>query len=472
MRRIYLDYAATTPTHPDVAKAMRPYLSNTFGNPSSIHSFGQEARVAIEEARDKVASLIGANSDEIVFTSGGTEADNYAIKGIAYANEGKGNHIITSAIEHHAVLETCKFLESRGFKVTYLPVDEYGLVDPQDVKRAITDKTILISVMHANNEVGTIEPIAEISRIAREAGIYFHTDAVQTLGHILSKVNDLGVDLLAMSAHKLGGPKGVGALYIRKGTNIISFMHGGEQEKKRRASTENVPGIVGFGAAAQIAMREMDREEKRLTALRGKLTKGLTERIEHVHLNGHPTRRLPNNINISVDNAEGEAMLLNLNMEGICASTGSACSSNSSEPSHVLLAMGLSHDLARSSIRFSLGRETAEGDIDHVLAVLPAIVIKLRAKEQISLRGRLSLKGAIKLRHDIRKYEEENRTPLICRLGGGRCLNCVYSGVGAGCTLAKWQLAKAIESASKRKKGSSSARRGVLHMDRNRALVK
>jgi len=455
MRRIYLDYAATTPTHPDVVKAMRPYLSNAFGNPSSIHSFGQEARVAIEEARDKIASLIDANSEEIVFTSGGTEADNYAIKGIAYANEGKGNHIITSSIEHHAVLETCKFLESRGFKVTYLPVDEYGLVDPQDVKRAITDRTILISVMHANNEVGTIEPIAEISRIARQAGIYLHTDAVQTLGHIPSKVDDLGVDLLAMSAHKLGGPKGVGALYIRKGTNIISFIHGGEQEKKRRASTENVPGIVGFGVAMQIALQEMDREAKRLTALRDKLTKGLTERIKHIHLNGHPTQKLPNNINVSVDDVEGEAMLLNLNLAGICASTGSACSASSSEPSHVLLALGLSHDLASSSIRFSLGHETTERDIDRVIAVLPKVVTRLRTKEQISLRSRLSLTGAVRLREDILKYEAENNSPLLCRIGGLRCLSCAASGMGVGCTLAKWQLAKAIESAGKRKKGNS-----------------
>jgi len=453
MRRIYLDYAATTPTHPDVAKAIRPYFSKAFGNPSSMHSFGQEARIAIEEARDKVASLIGANSEEIVFTSGGTEADNFAIKGIAYANEGKGSHIITSSIEHHAVLETCKFLESRGFKVTYLPVDEYGLVDPQDVKRAITDKTILISVMHANNEVGTIEQITEISQIAREADIYLHTDAAQTLGHIPSKVNDLGVDLLAMSAHKLGGPKGVGALYIRKGTNIISFIHGGEQEKRRRASTENVSGIVGFGVATQIAQRVMEGEAHRQNALRDKLLKGLTEHIEHIHLNGHPSRRLPNSINISIDDVEGEAILLNLNMESIYASTGSACSSGSSEPSHVLLALGRSKDQARSSIRFSLGRETAAQDIDRVIAVLPKVVASLRAKEQISLRSKLSLNGAVKLRNDIRKYEEENHTPLLCRLGGLRCLTCAASGMGSGCTLAKWQLSKAREIAEKRANG-------------------
>ena len=255
MKRIYLDYAATTPTHPEVVKAMLPYFTDTFGNPSSIHSYGQEAKGAIEEARPRVAELIGARDEEVVFTSGGTEADNFAIKGVAFANEAKGDHIITSSIEHHAVVESCKFLERRGFRVTYLPVDEYGLVDPGDVKEAITDSTILISVMHANNEMGTIEPITEIGRIAREAGIYFHTDAVQTVGHIPVDVNELGVDLLSMSAHKLYGPKGVGALYIRKETKLISFMHGGEQERKRRASTENVPGIVGFGCAAELALR-------------------------------------------------------------------------------------------------------------------------------------------------------------------------------------------------------------------------
>ena len=342
MKRIYLDYAATTPTHPEVVKAMLPYFTDAFGNPSSIYSYGQEAKGAIEEARAKVADLIGARDEEIVFTSGGTEADNFALKGVAFANENKGDHIITSAIEHHAVLETCKFLEKRGFKVTYLPVDEYGLVDPDDVRRAITGKTILISVMHANNEVGTIEPIAEIGKIAQEAGIYFHTDAVQTVGHIPVDVNELGVDLLAMSAHKLYGPKGTGALYIRKGTKLVSFMHGGEQERRRRASTENVPGIVGFGRAAELARQEMGGEAKRLTYLRDKLIKGLLERIDHIRLNGHPIKRLPNNVNVSVDFVEGESMCLNLDLEGICVSTGSACSSQSLEPSHVLSGNGAS----------------------------------------------------------------------------------------------------------------------------------
>ena len=346
MRRIYLDYSATTPTHPEVVKAMLPYFTDVFGNPSSIHSYGQEAKGAIEEARVKVADFIGARDEEIIFTSGGTEADNFALKGVAFANESKGNHIITSSIEHHVVIEICKFLERRGFRVTYLPVDEYGLVDPGDVKKAITDKTILISVMQANNEMGTIEPIAEIGKIARDAGIYFHTDAVQTVGHIPVDVNELEVDLLAMSAHKLYGPKGVGALYIRKGTKLIPFMHGGDQERRRRASTENVPGIVGLGKATELAQQEMCKEAERLTYLRDQLIKGLLERIDHTCLNGHPLKRLPNNANVSVDFVEGESMLLNLDLEGICVSTGSACSSSSLEPSHVLLALGLSPEQA------------------------------------------------------------------------------------------------------------------------------
>ena len=379
MRRRYLDYAATTPTHPEVIKAMLPYFTDAFGNPSSIHSYGQEAKGATEEARVKVANLINARDEEIVFTSGGTEADNFAIKGVAFANENRGNHIITSPIEHHAVIETCKFLERRGFRITYLPVDEYGLVDPHDVKKAITDKTTLISVMHANNEMGTIEPIAEIGKVAKEAGICFHTDAVQTVGHIPVDVDELEVDLLSMSAHKLYGPKGVGALYVRKGTRLAPFMHGGEQERKRRASTENVPGIVGFGKAAELARQEMSEEAERLTCLRDRLVKELLEQIDHARLNGHPTMRLPNNANVSIDYVEGESMVLNLDLEGICVSTGSACSSSSLEPSHVLLAMNLSHEQAHSSLRFSLGKWTTEEDIERVLDILPRIVIKLRA---------------------------------------------------------------------------------------------
>ena len=379
MRRIYLDYAATTPTHPEVVKAMLPYFTEVFGNPSSIHAHAQEAKEAVEEARAEVASFIGAQDEEMIFTSGGTESDNTAIKGVAYANQSKGNHIITSSIEHHAVLETCRFLEEIGFQVTYLPVDKYGTVSPDDVRRAITGKTILISVMHANNEIGTVQPIREISRVTREAGIYFHTDAVQTVGHIPIDVKELGIDLLSMSAHKLYGPKGVGALYARKGTRLVPFIHGGGQERERRASTENVPGIVGFSRAIELARQEMNEEAEHLTSLRDKLIKGLLERIDHTRLNGHPTNRLPNNVNISIEFVEGESMCLNLDLEGICASTGSACSSGGIEASHTILALGLPPLQAHGSLRFSLGKWTSEEDIDRVLESLPRIVAKLRA---------------------------------------------------------------------------------------------
>ena len=388
MKRIYLDYAATTPTHPEVAKAMAPYFTDAFGNPSTLYSYGQEAKGAIEEARVKVAGLIGAQDEEIVFTSGGTEADNFALKGVAYANEKRGNHIITTPIEHHAVIETCKFLERRGFRVTYLPVDGYGLVDPDDARRAITDKTILISVMHANNEIGIIEPIAEIGRIAKEAGIYFHTDAVQTAGHIPVDVNKLGVDLLSMSSHKIYGPKGTGALYIRKGTKLLALMHGGEQERRRRAGTENIPAIVGLGKAVELARQEMSGEVVRLTYLRDQLIKGLLKRIDHIHLNGHSQTRLPNNVNVSVDFVEGESMVLNLDLEGICASTGSACSSSSLEPSHALLATGLSPEQAHGSLRLTLGKWTTEEEISRVLEVLPQIVAKLRAMSPLLKVGK------------------------------------------------------------------------------------
>ncbi|MCJ7654439.1 MAG: cysteine desulfurase NifS [Dehalococcoidia bacterium] len=384
MKRIYLDYAATTPTHPEVMKVMLPYFTDAFGNPSSIHSLGQEAKEAIEKARSQVSALIGAKSEEIVFTGSGTEADNFALKGVVLASQGKGNHIITSSIEHHAVSETCKFLEKQGVSVTYLPVDGYGMVDPSGVKKAITGRTILISVMHASNEVGTIEPIAEIGNIAREAEIYLHTDAVQTAGHIPVDVNKLNVDLLSISAHKLYGPKGIGALYIRKGTKISSFMHGGDQERGKRASTENVPAIVGFGKAAEIAQREMLEEAQKLTVLRDQLIEGILKSIEHTRLNGHPVTRLPNNVNVSVDYVEGESMLLNLDLAGICASTGSACSSAELEPSHVLLAMGLPHLQAHGSLRFSSGKWTTEEDINQVLNVFPGIVSKLRAMSPLA----------------------------------------------------------------------------------------
>ncbi|MEE8566369.1 MAG: cysteine desulfurase NifS [Candidatus Bipolaricaulota bacterium] len=388
MRRIYLDYAATTPTHPLVLKAMLPWFTDGFGNPSSIHSFGQEAKGAIEEAREKVARLVGAKSDEIVFTGSGTEADNFAIKGVAYAKEHEGKHIITTAIEHHAVIETCKFLEKRGFKLTYLSVDRDGLVDLGEVKKAITDETILISVMHANNEIGTIEPIQEIARIAKDREICFHTDAVQTVGHLPVDVDELKVDLVSISAHKFCGPKGVGALYIRKGTKIVPFMNGGEQEHGRRASTQNVPGIVGFGKACQLAQQEMGQEKERLETLRDKLIKGILNRIDHVHLNGHPTQRLPNNVNISLEFVEGESILLNLDLMGIAASTGSACSSSVLEASHVLLALGLPHESAHSSLRLSLGQETTEKDIDYVLEKLPQIVKKLRTMSPLYKPGK------------------------------------------------------------------------------------
>jgi cysteine desulfurase len=379
VQRIYLDYAATTPAHPEVVKAMLPYFTEKFGNPSSLHSYGQEAKAGVDAAREKVAELIGSRPEEIVFTSGGTESDNFAIKGVAYANNTKGNHIITTSVEHHAVLEPCHFLESQGFKISYLPVDRYGMVDPQDVKKAITPKTILVSVMHASNEVGTIQPLDEIGKITREAGVYLHTDAVQTVGHIPVKVSELKIDLLSLSGHKLYGPKGVGALYIRKGTKITAFMQGGGQEEGRRGSTYNVPGIVGLGKAIEIARQEMDAEAQILTVLRDKLISGLLQKLDYTRLNGHPQKRLPNNINVSIAFVEGEATLLSLDFAGISASTGSACSSESMEPSHVLTAMQVPAEEARCSLRFSLGKWTTEADIERVLDVLPGIIIKLRA---------------------------------------------------------------------------------------------
>jgi len=379
MKRIYLDYAATTPTHPEVVEAMLPYFTESFGNTSSIYSYGQEAKDAIEEARAKIAGLIGADADEIVFTSGGTEADNSALIGIAMANKKKGNHIITSSIEHHAITETCKFLSDTGFSISSVPVGKYGLVDPGNIKKAVTGKTILISIMHANNEIGTIQPISEIGGIAREAGVYFHTDAVQSTGHIPVKVNELNVDLLSISAHKLYGPKGIGTLYIRKGTKLSPLLYGGEQEQNRRAGTSNVPSIVGFGKAVEIAQREMDTEIERLTALRDQFIQKLLKNIDGTRLNGHPVKRLPNNINVSFDFIEGESLSLNLDLEGICAATGSACSSMVEEPSHVLTAIGLAPQQAHGSLRFTLGKWTTEEDIKHVMEVLPPIVARLRA---------------------------------------------------------------------------------------------
>jgi len=379
MKKIYMDYAATTPTHPEVIKEMLPFFNEVYGNPSSIYQIAQRAKGAVEEAREKVARLINAEAEEIIFTSGGTEADNMAIKGIVFANKKRGNQIITSKIEHHAVLNTCKWLEKQGFKVTYISVDKYGMIDLDELKKSLTDKTILISIMHANNEVGTIESISEIARIAKERGIYFHTDAVQTVGKIPINVKELGIGLLSLSGHKLYGPKGVGALYIRKGIKVSPLIHGGHHEKNKRAGTENVPGIVGLGKACEIAVKEMATEGKRLKALRDRLYKGLSERIDEIILNGHPVNRLPGNLNICVQYVEGESMLLNLDLEGICASSGSACTSGSLEPSHVLLAMGIPPEIAHGSLRFSLGRDTTKEDIDRVIEVLPPIVEKLRA---------------------------------------------------------------------------------------------
>ena len=375
-----MDHAATTSTDVEVVKAMEPYFSLKYGNPNSIHSFGQEAREAVEEAREKIAHLIGANPSEIVFTAGGTEADNYAIKGIAWANQKKGNHIITSKIEHHAVLHSCQFLEKQGFKVTYLPVDKYGLIDPEDVKKAITDKTILVTIMHANNEIGTIEPIKEISKVVKKEGVYFHIDSVQTVGHIPIDVNGLGVDMLSMSGHKFYGPNGVGALYIRKGTKIVNLIDGGAQEKNRRAGTENVAGIVGLGKAAELAeKRLLQGKEDEAIKLRDKLIKGITEKIDHTRLNGHPTKRLPGNANFCFEFIEGESMLLSLDMEGVAASSGSACTSGSLEPSHVLLAIGLPPEIAHGSLRLTLGKDNTEEEIDYVIDILPGIIEKLRA---------------------------------------------------------------------------------------------
>lgn len=380
MKKVYMDHAATTPTDVEVVKAMEPYFSLKYGNPNSIHSFGQEAREAVEEAREKIAHLIGANSSEIVFTTGGTEADNYAIKGIAWANQKKGNHIITSKIEHHAVLHSCQFLEKNGFKVTYLPVDKYGLIDPEDVKSAITDKTILVTIMHANNEIGTIEPIEEISQVVKKTGVYFHTDSVQTTGHIPIDVNDLGVDMLSMSGHKFYGPNGVGALYLRKRTRIVNLIDGGAQEKNRRAGTENVAGIVGMGKAAKLAeKRLLQGKEDEVIKLRDKLIKGIAKKIDHARLNGHPTKRLPGNANFCFEFIEGESMLLSLDMEGVAASSGSACTSGSLKASHVLLAIGLPPEIAHGSLRLTLGKDNTEEEIDYIIGLLPGIIKKLRA---------------------------------------------------------------------------------------------
>lgn len=379
MRRVYLDHAATTPVHPEVVEVMRHYMLQDWGNPSSIHSFGREARAGVDEARAKVAALIGADPEEIAFTGGGTEADNMAIKGTAWELRSKGDHIITSAVEHHAVLHTVEWLEKQGFRATYLPVDEYGMVDPGDVERAITSSTILVSIMAANNEVGTVQPVAEIARICREKGVRFHTDAVQAVGQLPIDVHALGVDLLSLSAHKIYGPKGVGALYVRRGVRLTPLLHGGAHERRRRAGTEGVPGIVGLGRAAELARLEFDQRVEHYRRVRDLLWERIRERVPEVRLNGHPTERLPNNLNLSVLYVEGESMLLNLDMKGIAASSGSACTSGSLEPSHVLLAMGIPHEVAHGSLRMTVGVSTTEEDTAYVAESLGEIVDRLRA---------------------------------------------------------------------------------------------
>jgi len=373
-----MDYNATTPTDPRVFKEMQPYFYEKFGNPSSIYEIARENRKIIEKARENVARLIDASPDEIFFTSGGTESDNWAIKGIAFTLRNKGNHIITSQIEHHAVLNTCKFLGKIGYEITYAPTDKYGIVDVEFIEKSVKKETILITIMQANNEIGTIQPIEEISKIAKEKGVYFHTDSVQTVGKIPVSVKKLGVDMLSLSAHKFYGPKGIGAIYIKKGIKIESYIHGGEQEKGKRAGTYNVPGIVGLGKAAEIAIEEMEDEIKKVKYLRDKLERGIIEKIPEIVINGHPESRLYNTLNLCVKYVEGESILLHLDFEKIYASSGSACTSGSLEPSHVLLAIGLPHEIAHGSLRFSLGKYNEEKDVDRVLEVLPGIVEKLR----------------------------------------------------------------------------------------------
>ncbi|MFA5085320.1 MAG: cysteine desulfurase NifS [Candidatus Omnitrophota bacterium] len=388
MRKVYLDNNATTRMREEVLEAMLPYYKDIYGNASSIHSFGRPARKAIDEARAHVAGLLGAASpEEIIFTSGGTESDNFAIKGVLRALKAKGDHIITTAIEHHAVLNTCKSLEKEGCKVTYLGVDKYGLIDLEELRRAITDKTVLITIMYANNEMGTIEPVVEIGNIAKEKGVYFHTDAVQAVGKLDLAVKDMHIDLLSMSGHKIYGPKGVGVIYIKRGTKIVPQLLGGHHEMGKRAGTENVAGIVGLGEAARLAKRDMP-DEDRIKDLRDYLYKGIASNIEDIHLNGHPEKRLPNTLNVSFTYLEGESIILNLDMEGIAASTGSACTSGTLEPSHVLTAMGLDPVNTQGSVRFSLGRDNTKEDMDYVIGILPPIIKRLRAMSPLYEKGK------------------------------------------------------------------------------------
>jgi cysteine desulfurase len=382
-KAIYLDHASTTPTDPEVVEAMLPWFSEEFGNPSTVYSLGLTAAEAVREARESIAGMIGAEADEIYFTSGGTESDNWAITGAADALQKKGRHLITSTIEHHAVLETMEHLEKRGCKVTRVPVDSSGLVDPEAVRRAIRPDTILVSIMHGNNEVGTIEPISDIGKVTREAGVLFHSDVVQTAGKMPLDVNELGLDMLSMSAHKFYGPKGVGLMYMRKRARITPLFHGGAQERGRRAGTLNVPGIVGMAKALELCRERMAEDATREAELRDRLWAGLSDGIEAIYLNGSMEHRLPNNLNVRLDGIEGESMILMLDMEGICVSSGSACTTGSLEPSHVLLGLGIPQELAHGSLRVTLGRSTTAEHIDHFVNVFPPIVARLRAMSPI-----------------------------------------------------------------------------------------
>lgn len=383
-RNVYMDHAATTPVHPKVLEAMLPYFTEKFGNASSIYGVAREARKGLDEARDTVAGLLGAKTTEIIFTSGGSEGDNTALKGAAFAAKTKGNHIITSSIEHHAVLHTCHFLEKFGFEVTYLPVDEKGVVDPDELGRAITDKTILVSIMMANNEVGTVEPIAEIASILKGKNIIFHTDAVQAGGALPINVGELGVNMLTLSAHKFYGPKGVGLLYIKRGTAFLPQQQGGGQERNRRAGTENVAGIVGMATALKLAVDSLDANNAKVQGLRDRLMEGVLSKVPKSRLNGHPVNRLPNNANFSFDFVEGESILLNLDMLGVAGSSGSACTSASLEPSHVLMSMGIPVEIAHGSLRLTLGTRNTEDEVDYVVSILPGIVERLRAMSPLA----------------------------------------------------------------------------------------
>ena len=375
---VYLDYAATTYVKPEVLEEMLPYFTQKFGNPSSFYSISRENRMAIDKARAQVAKALNCDVNEVYFTGGGSEADNWAIKGIASAHKNKGNHIITTKIEHHAVLHTCQYLEKHGFEVTYLDVDDKGLVKLEELKNAITDKTILVSIMFANNEIGTIEPIKQIGEICRERKIFFHTDAVQAVGNVAIDVKDMNIDLLSLAGHKIYGPKGVGVLYIRKGIKIDNLIHGGSQERNRRAGTENIPGVVGLGKAIELATDNLEEHRNKMIALRDRLIEGLLK-VPYTRLNGaEGDKRLPGNVNVCFEFVEGESILLSLDFKGICASSGSACTSGSLDPSHVLLAIGLPHEIAHGSLRLTLGEGSKEEDVDYILEVIPPIIERLR----------------------------------------------------------------------------------------------